>query len=80
MWQSYESNHLMYNHPTKEKSLPDEKIEEVKNDLILLYDPRSMCYGDGYYANSLVRKYGMSIAELESIVGKPKLIITWEWN
>jgi hypothetical protein len=29
----------------------------------------NICRGDGYFANSLVRKYGMSISELERAVG-----------
>ena len=32
--------------------------------------PSNICYGDGYYAASLERRYGMSIEELERIVKK----------
>jgi hypothetical protein len=31
------------------------------------------CAGDGYFANSLVQKYGMSIAKLEKVSGFVKV-------
>ena len=31
------------------------------------------CLGDGYFASSITRDYGMSIDELEKIVGWPKI-------
>lgn len=50
-------------------SLPDEKVAEAKRDLELLNDPRHLItYQDGYYAQSLVRKYGMSTTDLAALV------------
>jgi hypothetical protein len=31
--------------------------------------PGNLCYGDGYFAKSLVDKYGVSISELKKKVG-----------
>ena len=44
--------------------------KEARKDLMMLHgDPpynswSNICYGDGYFAASLVRKYGMSLDEL----------------
>lgn len=48
-------------------------IENLKEDLDRLNKPLidgnyNLCYGDGYYAKSLVDKYGKSIIELTKIV------------
>lgn len=64
----------------KELYLPDDKVKEAKHDLMVLYDPHSLCYNDGYYAKSLTDKYGMSISDLELLVGKPKMVVKWEWD
>lgn len=53
-------------------------VAEAKNDLRLLYDPRSICHADGRYEQSLARKWGLSVAELEARVGRPKYIEVWE--
>lgn len=56
------------------------KVKQARDDLASLHDPRSLSYNDGYYANSLVSKYGMSVSELEKIVGRPVFSgkPTWE--
>lgn len=36
----------------------------------------NICAGDGYYAQSLVREYGMSISELEKLVNFDKYVKT----
>lgn len=77
---------LPYLKPTTRKAPPPhwskEKIAEARTDLVVLHDPTpsNPCYNDGYYAQSLVKKYGMSISELEKLVGKPafKTTMTWE--
>ena len=48
-------------------------LKELKKDLDKLNKPliggiMNMCYGDGYFSNSLKEKYGKSIAELEKIL------------
>lgn len=59
-------------------TLTDAKRREALDDLKKLrglppYDNWSnICYGDGYFANSLVRRYGMSISELEKATGLKK--------
>ena len=30
--------------------------------------PSNICYGDGYFAQSIVREYGMSISTLKALV------------
>lgn len=53
------------------RKLSKKERKEARNDLKILYgDPphdtwSNHCYGDGYYANSLKRKWGMSLEELE---------------
>jgi hypothetical protein len=48
-------------------------LKELEKDFRLLRKPTdkngglNMCYGDGYFAKSMVEKYGMSIPELEII-------------
>ena len=52
--------------------------KEVRDKLRILHgDPphdtwSNYCYGDGYFANSLVRMYGMSVKELEEKSGYNK--------
>jgi hypothetical protein len=48
-------------------------LKELKKDLDKLNEPlvdgmMNMCYGDGYFQNSLEEKYGKSIIELEKMV------------
>ena len=70
----------------KERGIPAswslDKFKQARKDLFTLYDPTpsNICYGDGYYANSLVTKYGMSTSELMKIVGTPKFNTTWSWT
>ena len=40
------------------KKLTLKNFKEAKNDLQQLSDPASLCCGDGYYANSLIYKWG----------------------
>lgn len=60
-------------------SLDENTKEQARDDLRKLHGhapyntPSNICYGDGYFAASLVTKYGMSITELEKAVKeKPK--------
>lgn len=44
--------------------------KEATRDLRMLNEPgygggMNICYNDGYFANSLIRKWGMSISELQ---------------
>lgn len=41
------------------------------------YDGINPCCGDGYFANALVRKHGMSMKEMEEAVGFDKLAREW---
>ena len=57
----------------------NEKIAKTARDELAMlngtppHDHESnICYGDGYFANSLIRKYGMSIEELEKASGYRK--------
>ncbi len=65
---------------TKVINLPDNLVKQAKKDLANLYDPRSMCYMDGYYSKSLVEKYGMSLSDLESLIGRPKFNTELKWE
>ncbi len=53
-------------------------LEKAKDDLKTLFGlpphnhPSNICYNDGYYANDLVKKYGMSIKELSKVTGIKK--------
>jgi hypothetical protein len=51
------------------KRLNEKTAKEASIDLIKLRDPAyggfNLLYGDGYYANSLEEKWGMSIEELD---------------
>jgi len=40
------------------KRLTKKNMAEAKKDLRLLTEPGSLCCGDGYYANSLIAKWG----------------------
>ena len=53
--------------------MDEKKKEEIKKDLKKLDEPLidgiyNLCYGDGYYLNSLKMKYGMSISELRKSI------------
>lgn len=53
--------------------LDEDKKKQIKEDLRKLDEPLvdgiyNLCYGDGYFANSLKAKYGMSLSELRKIV------------
>lgn len=63
---------------TRTLYLADEKLDEARKDLLALKNPSSLCYNDGYYANSLVAKYGMPISDLEKLIGTPRVSITWD--
>jgi len=41
------------------------------------YDGFNPCAGDGYFALSLTKKYGMSVEELSDAVGFKKLVDEW---
>lgn len=58
----------------------DEATEELKKLFgIPPYDGASnICCGDGYFAKSLVQKYGMSIDQLESEVEFKPIRARWE--
>lgn len=62
----------------KPVQLPPEKVKEARDDLRSLHDPRSLSYNDGYYAKSLVTKWGMSVSDLEALVGRPTYVEKWE--
>lgn len=62
---------------TKKVSIPESRLEEAKSDLRLLFDPQSLCSGDGYYARSLKEKWGMDVSDLVAIVGRPIYTETW---
>lgn len=49
---------------TEPKPLTEVQKQEARRELKLLEDPTSLCYSDGHFATSLVRKYGMSITDL----------------
>lgn len=42
------------------------------------YDGFNPCCGDGYFAASLIKKYRMSIAQLEKAVGFAKIVAQWK--
>lgn len=42
------------------------------------YDGFNPCAGDGYFAMSIQKEHGMTIAELEEAVGFTKLVADWE--
>lgn len=54
------------------KKLTRKSLAEAKKDLQLLTDPSSLCYSDGYYANSLRKKWvdfdnlGHNIKQIET--------------
>lgn len=58
----------------------DLRIAEMKNDLDKLFargryaSPSNLVAHDGYFAQSLVTKYGMSTAEMERTIEKHKLL------
>ena len=58
--------------------LTDTQKKKARNELAMLHgDPphntwSNICYGDGYFANSLVQRYGMSISQLEKESGYKK--------
>lgn len=54
--------------------------KQARKDLEALYNSHSLCYNDQYYVNSLILKYGMSLTELEKIVGRPRIVSKWEWD
>lgn len=65
---------------TKVLYIPDENVPEAKQALINFYDPRSMLHMDSYHLSSIERRYGMTIAELESMIGRPKFNMEAKWE
>lgn len=58
---------------TTTRSISAERIAEARADIEKLNNPRHlMTFNDGYYANSLERKWGMGIGELAAIVRQAK--------
>ena len=57
------------------KGIETMDIEQASDDLKMLFGlpphnhPSNICYNDGYFANSLVEKYQMSIKELSEKTG-----------
>lgn len=64
---------------TRTLSIPDDKVAEARRDLEKLLVPGggNICYNDGYFANSLVKKWGMSTSDLEKLVGRPVMRVVW---
>lgn len=54
--------------------LTDQQKKEARDEIRMLEGlpphntPSNICFGDGYFAKSLIHKYGMSIRELKTAV------------
>lgn len=59
--------------------IPDAKVAEAREDLDRLLNPANLItFNDGYFSKSLREKWGMSSDEMQQLVGKPKITVTWE--
>lgn len=55
-----------------------EAIDDLKKlNSVPPYDGFNPCGGDGYFAQSLVKKYGMPVDQLEKAVGFAKIVAQW---
>lgn len=60
--------------------IDEDDFIQAREDLKALYDPSSLCYGDGYYIRMLETKYRMSVSEMKKELGTPKMKVIWEWH